>query len=200
MKSKKNNKRTTKMDEKDEIKITNADLDETCDNEESVEEQGEITVDELIGKLASMQKREQEAIAKANEMKDTAQRIQAEFDNYRRRTVEYNARMKGDVAGEVVTKFLPVMDVISQALSMITDENVKKGVSMIESELLKIFASYDVTEIEAVGKEFDPRVHEAIMQVPAENEEDRDTIKEVFQKGYKMGDKVIRVARVIINK
>ena len=187
------------MSEKDEIKITDAYPDEPIDdaNEETA---SEITVDELIGKLASMQKREQEAINSANEMKDTAQRIQAEFDNYRRRTIENNAKLKTDAICEVVAKFLPVMDVISQALSMISDENVKKGVSMIENELVKTLASYDVTEIDAIGQEFDPRIHEAIMQVQAEKEEDKDTIKEVFQKGYKMGDKVIRVARVIINK
>ena len=178
------------------------------------DEQKDLTVEDLITKLAELQLRAESAEAKALEwetncatleqksldMTDTAQRVQAEFDNYRRRTNENNARLKSDACAEVISKILPVADVIDQALTLIDDENVKKGVSMIKDEVLKIFASFSVTEIESVGCEFDPRCHEAIMQVPAEKEEDKDTVKEVFQKGYKMGDKVIRPARVIINK
>ncbi len=181
---------------------------------ENEEEQKELTVEDLIGKLAELQVRAETAEGKNSEleaeletakkqsadMTDLAQRVQAEFDNYRRRTIENNARLKTDACAEVITKILPVADVIDQALTLIEDENVKKGVSMIKDEVLKIFASFSVAEIEAEGCEFDPRVHEAVMQMPAEKEEDKDKIKQVFQKGYKMGDKVLRAARVIINK
>ena len=186
------------MKEKDDIKITNAELDE--DNGETAIGAEEITIDELIEKLASLQKKAEADEKRANDMTETAQRIQAEFDNYRRRTIENNARLKSDAQGEVICKLLPVMDVIAQALSMIPDDSVRKGVEMIEGEILKLLASYEVTEIEAVGKEFDPRYHEAIMQAPATCEKEKDTVKEVFQKGYKMGERVIRPARVIVNK
>ncbi len=175
--------------------------------EEEASEVKELTVEDLITKLAELQKRAECAEAKltaaeskAAEMTEAAQRVQAEFDNYRRRTLENNAKLKTDACVEVISKILPVTDVIAQALSMLTDENVKKGVSMIEDEIMKMLSSYGVTEIEALGCEFDPRLHEAVMQMPAESEEQRDTVKEVFQKGYKMGDKVIRAARVIVNK
>ena len=95
---------------------------------------------------------------------------------------------------------MPVLDTIAQALKMINDEQVAGGVKMIGDEITKLLASYGVTEIEAEGKEFDPKFHEAVMQMPAETEEQKDTVKEVFQKGYKMGEKVIRPARVIVNK
>lgn len=164
------------------------------------EETEELTVDDLIEKLASMQKRENEAIKKAQEMTDMAQRLQAEFDNYRKRTNENSRKAREDGAVDVIMKILPLTDVIAQAMSMISDENVKKGVSMIESEITKLLSLYGITEIEAEGKEFDPKLHEAIMQAPAESEDQKDTVKTVFQKGFIMGEKVIRPARVIVNK
>ena len=133
-------------------------------------------------------------------MTDSARRIQAEFDNYRRRMNDNSRRVRDDATAEVLVKIVPVLDTIAQALKMIDDEKVAGGVKMIGDEITKLLGSYGVTEIEAEGKEFDPKLHEAVMQMPAETEEQKDTVKEVFQKGYKMGDKVIRPARVIVNK
>ncbi len=164
----------------------------------------EETVEDLdTGAVIEAEEEDSElALAKkrVEEMTETAQRLQAEFDNYRRRTLESTARIKEDATVAVLMKILPLTDVIAQAMSMIEDESVKKGVKMIEDEIIKMLASYEVVEIEAKGLPFDPRVHEAIMQAPAESEEQIDTVREVFQKGYKMGDRVIRPARVIINK
>ena len=167
------------------------------DNPENAEE---VTVDELIGKLAELQKKAETERARADEMTNHAKRVQAEFDNYRRRTLDNAKKVRDDATGDVLIKIVPVLDVIEQALKMIDDEKVAKGVKMIEDEITKLLASYNVTEIEAEGKDFDPKYHEAIMQAPAEKEELCDTVKEVFQKGYKMGDRVIRPARVIVNK
>ena len=164
----------------------------------------EETVEDLdTGAVIEAEEEDSElALAKkrAEEMTETAQRLQAEFDNYRRRTLESTARIKEDATVAVLMKILPLTDVIAQAMSMIEDESVKKGVKMKEDEIIKMLASYEVVEIEAKGLPFDPKVHEAIMQAPAESEEQIDTVREVFQKGYKMGDRVIRPARVIINK
>ena len=163
------------------------------DNAENAEE---VTVDELIGKLAELQKKAETERARADEMTNHAKRVQAEFDNYRRRTLDNAKKVRDDATGDVLIKIVPVLDVIEQALKMIDDEKVAKGVKMIEDEITKLLASYNVTEIEAEGKDFDPKYHEAIMQAPAEKEELCDTVKEVFQKGYKMGDRVIRPAPV----
>lgn len=160
----------------------------------------EITVDDLIGKLAELQKKAEAEAAKAKEMTDMAQRLQAEFDNYRRRSRESAAKAREDAIAEVVTKLIPTLDVIGEAQKMISDENVRKGVAMISGEIERLIKSYGAAEIEAAGKPFDPRLHEAIMQAPAEKDEDRDTVKEVFQKGYTMGERILRPARVIVNK
>lgn len=170
------------------------------DNADNTENAEEVTVDELIGKLAELQKKAETERARADEMTNHAKRVQAEFDNYRRRTLDNAKKVRDDATGDVLIKIVPVLDVIEQALKMIDDEKVAKGVKMIEDEITKLLASYNVTEIEAEGKDFDPKYHEAIMQAPAEKEELCDTVKEVFQKGYKMGDRVIRPARVIVNK
>ena len=170
------------------------------DNADNPENAEEVTVDELIGKLAELQKKAETERARADEMTNHAKRVQAEFDNYRRRTLDNAKKVRDDATGDVLIKIVPVLDVIEQALKMIDDEKVAKGVKMIEDEITKLLASYNVTEIEAEGKDFDPKYHEAIMQAPAEKGELCDTVKEVFQKGYKMGDRVIRPARVIVNK
>lgn len=170
------------------------------DNADNPENAEEVTVDELIGKLAELQKKAETERARADEMTNHAKRVQAEFDNYRRRTLDNAKKVRDDATGDVLIKIVPVLDVVEQALKMIDDEKVAKGVKMIEDEITKLLASYNVTEIEAEGKDFDPKYHEAIMQAPAEKEELCDTVKEVFQKGYKMGDRVIRPARVIVNK
>ena len=83
---------------------------------------------------------------------------------------------------------------------MISDENVRKGVEMIDGEITKLLQTYGITEIECKGKPFDPHSHEAIQQVDATNKKERDTVKEVYQKGYKLGDRVIRPARVVVFK
>lgn len=197
----KTNKRNKEM--KDNENLTAEETEETVkadDGGRQDEEKDELTVDELIGKLAEFQKKAEEERKKAAEMTEFAQRLQAEFDNYRRRTNDNARKVREDAAADVIVKILPVMDVIAQALKMIDDEKIAKGVTMIEDEILKTLSLYGVKEIEAAGKEFDPKLHEAIMQAPASSEEERDTVKEVFQRGYMMGDKVIRPARVIVNK
>ena len=195
--------------EKEETLVKDAsEAEETIKADETVvsdagEETAEVEtvdVDKLNAELASLRKQAEAEKNKAAEMTDSARRIQAEFDNYRRRMNDNSRRVRDDATAEVLVKIVPILDTIAQALKMIDDEKVAGGVKMIGDEITKLLGSYGVTEIEAEGKEFDPKLHEAVMQMPAETEEQKDTVKEVFQKGYKMGDKVIRPARVIVNK
>ena len=201
-------KRNVKMEKEETLVKDASEAEETAKADETVvsdagEETAEVEtvdVDKLNAELASLRKQAEAEKAKAAEMTDSARRIQAEFDNYRRRMNDNSRRVRDDATAEVLVKIVPVLDTIAQALKMIDDEKVAGGVKMIGDEITKLLGSYGVTEIEAEGKEFDPKLHEAVMQMPAETEEQKDTVKEVFQKGYKMGDKVIRPARVIVNK
>ena len=201
-------KRNVKMEKEETLVKDASEAEETVKADETVvsdagEETAEVEtvdVDKLNAELASLRKQAEAEKNKAAEMTDSARRIQAEFDNYRRRMNDNSRRVRDDATAEVLVKIVPVLDTIAQALKMIDDEKVAGGVKMIGDEITKLLGSYGVTEIEAEGKEFDPKLHEAVMQMPAETEEQKDTVKEVFQKGYKMGDKVIIPARVIVNK
>lgn len=201
-------KRNVKMEKEETLVKDASEAEETVKADETVvsdagEETAEVEtvdVDKLNAELAALRKQAEAEKNKAAEMTDSARRIQAEFDNYRRRMNDNSRRVRDDATAEVLVKIVPVLDTIAQALKMIDDEKVAGGVKMIGDEITKLLGSYGVTEIEAEGKEFDPKLHEAVMQMPAETEEQKDTVKEVFQKGYKMGDKVIRPARVIVNK
>lgn len=201
-------KRNVKMEKEETLVKDASEAEETVKTDETVvsdaseatAEVETVDVDKLNAELAALRKQAEAEKNKAAEMTDSARRIQAEFDNYRRRMNDNSRRVRDDATAEVLVKIVPVLDTIAQALKMIDDEKVAGGVKMIGDEITKLLGSYGVTEIEAEGKEFDPKFHEAVMQMPAETEEQKDTVKEVFQKGYKMGDKVIRPARVIVNK
>lgn len=195
--------------EKEETTVKDAGETENAatENETVVSDAGEenaevetVDVEKLVAELAALKKEAEAEKARAAEMTDSARRLQAEFDNYRKRMNDNSRKVREDATAEVLVKVVPVLDTIAQALNMINDEKVAGGVKMIGDEITKLLGSYGVVEIEAEGKEFDPKLHEAIMQMPAETEEQKDTVKQVFQKGYKMGDKVIRPARVIVNK
>ena len=133
---------------------------------------------------------------KYNAEHDAYLRLAAEFDNFRKRTVKEKDASYGNGKADAVGKLLPVYDNLERALNQPTDDAAyKKGVEMTMNELVKIFTSLGVEIFGNVGETFDPELHNAVMHV--ENEElDENTIAAVFQKGFKIGDKVVRFAMV----
>ncbi len=134
------------------------------------------------------------AQTKMEEYKADAQRIQAEFDNYRKRNVESVKQARLDGGNDVVLAMLPVLDTVEIAINMIGDEATKSGVQLIEKKFHEVFAKFGVTAIDALNTEFDPNLHNAIMQV--EDDENSGKVVEVLQKGYIRDGKVIRPAMV----
>ncbi len=134
------------------------------------------------------------AQAKMEEYKDMLQRLQAEFDNFRKRNVDAVKQARVDGGNDVVIAMLPVLDTVEIAIKMISDEASKAGVQLIEKKFQEIFIKYGVKEIEALGKEFDPNLHNAVMQV--EDSENSGKVVEVLQKGYIRENKVIRYSMV----
>ena len=123
-------------------------------------------------------------------------RLAAEYDNYRKRTAKEKENLWTDAKADTVQAFLPVYDNLERALKQETaDEAYKKGVEMTMSQLKEVFAKLGVTEIEAQGKPFDPNLHNAVMHIEDENLEE-NTVAQVFQAGFMLGDKVIRFAMV----
>lgn len=130
--------------------------------------------------------------------KDNYMRLFAEFDNFRKRTSREKTEAYGDSAAKTIGAILPALDNFDRALDApCEDENFKKGVKMIFTQMNGILEKLGVTEIEAVGAKFDPNLHNAIKQVESEDGES-DIVCEVFQKGYKLGDRIIRPAMVAV--
>lgn len=128
--------------------------------------------------------------------RDKFLRLVAEYDNYRKRSAKEREGIYSDVRADTVTKFLPVYDNLVRALEQSTeDEAYRKGVELIMAQFNEVLTRLGVTEIEAVGKEFDPIVHDAVMHEVDETKGENEIVME-FQKGFKMGDKVIRFAVV----
>ena len=144
--------------------------------------------------------REEEKIAALEKEKadlnDKFLRICAEYDNFRKRSQKEKDALYGDIKANTVTQFLPVYDNLERALKQNTeDEAYKKGVEMIMTQFCSTLEKLGVTEIECLGEKFDPTMHNAVMHVDDE-EKGENEIVEVFQKGFKLGEKVIRFAMV----
>lgn len=129
-------------------------------------------------------------------LNDKYLRICAEYDNFRKRSQRERDALYADIKADTLKKFLPVYDNLVRALEQPTaDEAYRRGVEMIMSQFDSTMEKLGVSEIESLGQKFDPSLHNAVMHVEDE-EKGENEIVEVFQKGFKMGDKVIRFAMV----
>ena len=133
---------------------------------------------------------------KYNAEHDSYLRLAADYDNFRKRTVKEKEASYGNGKADAVAKMLPVYDNLERALNQETaDAAYKKGVEMTMNELVKIFTALGVEIFDNVGDTFDPNLHNAVMHIDSE-ELDENVISQVFQKGFKIGDKVVRFAMV----
>jgi len=133
---------------------------------------------------------------KYNAERDAHLRVAAEFDNFRKRTVKEKEASYGNGKADAVAKMLPVYDNLERALNQPTEDAAyKKGVEMTMNELVKIFTALGVEIFGNVGDTFDPNLHNAVMHIDSE-ELGENTIAQVFQKGFKIGEKVVRFAMV----
>ena len=141
-----------------------------------------------------------EASEKKNaELKDQLLRTAAEYDNYRKRSQREADQKFNDGVSHAVTQILGILDTLDMAANAAcTDENYKKGVMMTLDKAAKALENLHVTEIEALAKPFDPNFMNAVQQIPPEEGQESGTVVQVFQKGYKIGDKIIRHAMVVV--
>ena len=138
--------------------------------------------------------------SKEQEYLELAQRIKAEFENYKRRNADIMSQSFNNGVTSTIEKLLPAIDSFNQAKSNITDESILKGLDLIFSQIMKAFESIGVKKIEAVGKPFDPNYHNAVLVGTDENQEDNIVLEE-YQAGFILkNEKVIRHSTVKINK
>lgn len=134
------------------------------------------------------------------EYKDKWMRNVAEFDNYKKRNANQWIEAFNEGVASVILKILPVGDNLDWALTIGLDEKTADGIKKIRAKFDETLKSLEIEEINPVGEPFDPNFAEAVMQVPASEGEEPDTVKQVFQKGYKKKDKIIRYATVSVVK
>lgn len=163
----------------------------------------EKKVDEKEVELKEVNPAEQIQI-QLDEMKDKYLRLSAEFDNYRKRSLREKMDLTKYASEDVLQSILPVFDDFERAMKSMdvsTDiDAVKQGLHLIYSKFNDFLKSKGVVEIEAIGKELNTDVHEAITKIPAQDEEMKGKIVDVVQKGYMLNDKVIRFSKVVIGE
>ncbi len=135
----------------------------------------------------------------ANEYLNMARIIQADFDNYRKRSIESIKQAKRDGLISAVEVILPSLDVFKKAKQMIKDENALKGIEMVENEINNSLKNLGVEKIDTQNAQFNPNFHYALSVVEDKSKPDNIIIDE-YQAGYKIGDKVIKYSQVIVNK
>ena len=134
------------------------------------------------------------------DLKDKLLRTMAEFDNYRKRTAKERMELSPEITARNLTEFLPVMDNLDRALAAeCKDTDYKKGDEMIHESFVTALQNLGVEVIESDGAQFNPSYHQAVQQVEDDSKEE-GTIAATFQKGYKIGEKVLRFAMVAVVK
>ena len=139
------------------------------------------------------------AEANAAQAKDQLLRMAAEYENYRKRSTREADQKFNDGVSFAVNQIIPILDTLEMAANApTTDENYKKGVTMTLDKAAKALDALHVEEIEALGKPFDPNFMNAVQQIPAPDGQESGTVVTVYQKGYKLGDKIVRHATVVV--
>jgi molecular chaperone GrpE len=177
--------------EKDKEKDTPEKNAQAPENEKAEENKESAELQAVREELSNLKK-------EYDELKDIYLRTLAEYDNYRKRTLKEKDALYLDAKAEVLKNFLPVADNFQRALSASANEDLdsyKQGMGMIINQFLKALSDEGLTEFGNVGDSFDPNIHNCVMH--EENEElGENVISEVFQKGYMLGDRVVRAAVV----
>lgn len=189
-----------------ETKTTDTDVNEQVDQESSEnDEKVEVIEPEIIDE-AQETADESNELEKANEEKEEYYnrmlRLQAEYDNFKKRTQKERIADRKYKAQDLATELLPVLDNFERALQVETTpetESLIDGITMVYNQFKEAFVSQGIEEIETVGTTFDPNLHHAVMQVEEEGK-DKDEVVEELQKGYILNERVIRPAMVKVNK
>lgn len=174
-----------------------ADTQEAAEPEEAKKKDGWFNkktreLDAVKAKLEAAEKN-------AAQAKDQLLRMAAEYDNYRKRSTREADQKFNDGVSFAVNQIIPILDTLEMAANApTTDENYKKGVTMTLDKATKALQTLRVEEIEALGKPFDPNLMNAVQQIPAPDGQESGTVVTVYQKGYRLGDKIVRHATVVV--
>jgi molecular chaperone GrpE len=159
---------------------------------------------ERVHKKSKTEEQLEKAENEIEELKDKHIRLQAEFDNYRKRTLKERMELLKTASESVLMSILPVIDDFDRAIQTLhlieEDSHVKDGINLIYNKFQDFLKQNGVKEIEAKGQDFNTDLHEAITKIPAPTEELKGKNVDVVQKGYYLNDKVIRFSKVVIGE
>lgn len=179
---------------KDENGANGPDIDEIIAETEAASA-GKKKERKADGELAALTKKLAEAEAQLADQNDRYLRLAAEYENFRRRTAQESGRIYDDAYAQALAALFPVVDNLERAAQYSDGESVAKGVAMILKSVEETLQKLGVCEIEALGKSFDPQLHNAVLHVEDEAYGEGEVV-EVLQKGYVKGDRVLRYAMV----
>ena len=182
-----------KQEFNEEVLEENLNQEETPQEGEVLEDK-EFEIDEmesLKGEVAKLKDDNSKLSNELEALKDRLLRLNAEYDNYRKRTAKEKEGIYTDACGDVLKEMIPVLDNLERAVAVDgTVEDLKKGIDMTIRQFQGAFEKLGIEEIE-ISNGFDPNLHQAVMHIQDENLE-QNVVAEVFQKGYKRGDKILR--------
>ncbi len=155
----------------------------------------EPTEPEVAEETAPAPSEEEKLAAELSEAREHILRVHAEFENFKKRTAKEKGELYSVAVCEVITRFLPVFDNLERAGACTDFESLKQGVDMILNSFRASLEACGVKEIEALGQEFDPNLHNAVLQEETD-EFESNTVSAVLQKGYTLGERLVRPAMV----
>lgn len=187
------------MEEKD---IKNTGAETQAETPESTVEEGKKKKSDKKSEKHKLEETVIELQTKVAEVNDKYVRLAAEFDNYRRRTAKERLELIASAGEDVIKGMLPVLDDCERALVVLresgSDAAAIEGTELIYGKLMSYLKGRGLSVIEAVGLELDTDFHEAVAQMPVQEAEKKNKIIDVIQQGYKLNDKVIRFAKVVV--
>ena len=155
-------------------------------------------------KIQDLEKKIEQLKAEKAELNDRFLRLFSEFDNYKKRVSKEKLDLISTASEKVLVNLLPVIDDFERAIAAnekVDDvDSIKEGFNLIYNKLVQMMKRFDVEEIQAKGEEFNTDFHEAVTHFPAQKEEDKGKVIDVTEKGYKLKDKVIRYAKVVVGQ
>lgn len=165
--------------------------------ETTQQDTAEVKQEEKDPAVAALEEKVERLQAELDKKEDLFKRTAAEYDNYRKRTAREMGAISADVRVEIIRELLPVADNIERALSVQngTVEDIRKGVEMVQNQIRAIFEKLGIEAIDQSGVAFDPTIHNAVLHVEDEALEE-NIVAEMLQKGYRLGDKILRPAMV----
>ena len=172
---------------------------EATEAEQKAAEQAADAAEQQAASAETAAQPDDEWKAKFDELNDRYLRMAAEYDNFRKRTEREKAAIYSDATAAAVLEFLPVADNLERALEQqeCSVEDLRKGVEMVQTQLKRALEKLGVAEMGVAGEAFNPELHNAVSHIDDESAAE-NVVAQVYQKGYKIGDKVVRHATVVV--